>query len=111
MLALEKVKGQCRIDSDYHGEDDLLTSYIRASYRFVENFTRRKLMETLPADTNPHDFCEGAPLLFDADIETAMLLLIVHWYANREAVVIGESATKMPLAVEELLQPYKVYGL
>ncbi|HGJ5856244.1 head-tail connector protein [Arsenophonus nasoniae] len=110
MLALEKVKAQCRIDSDYRGEDDLLTGYIRAAHRFVENFTRRKLMEKL-YDNNPPDFCEGAPLLFDADIETAMLLLIGHWYANREAVVIGESATTMPLAVEELLQPYKVYGL
>jgi uncharacterized phiE125 gp8 family phage protein len=33
----------------------------------------------------------------------AMLLLIGHWYENREAVVIGKAPAKMPMAVESLL--------
>ncbi|HGJ5855652.1 head-tail connector protein [Arsenophonus nasoniae] len=111
MLTLEKVKMQCRIDPDCHREDSLLMGYIRSSHRFVEKFTRRTLVETLPDDQKRDELYEGCPLLYDADIETAMLLLVGHWNANRETVVVGESATKIPLAVEELLQPYKVYGV
>ncbi|EPN1653252.1 head-tail connector protein [Cronobacter sakazakii] len=44
-------------------------------------------------------------------IETAMLMLIAHWYANREAVVTNGSSTTVDLAVESFLQPYRVYGL
>jgi uncharacterized phiE125 gp8 family phage protein len=37
-----------------------------------------------------------------------MLLLIGHWYLNREAVVTGTIATTLPLAVESLLRPYRL---
>lgn len=33
----------------------------------------------------------------------AMLMLISHWYANREAVVDGSSMTEVPIGVESLL--------
>ncbi|EAO9771929.1 phage gp6-like head-tail connector protein, partial [Salmonella enterica subsp. enterica serovar Florida] len=40
-----------------------------------------------------------------------MLLLIGHWYANRESVAVGQNATDVPFAVEALLQPYRIYGV
>jgi uncharacterized phiE125 gp8 family phage protein len=42
-------------------------------------------------------------------IRFAILLLIAHWYRNREAVVIGQSAVNLPFAVDALLQPYRIY--
>lgn len=42
-----------------------------------------------------------------AAIKSAMLLLVGHWYANREAVVVGESVTSLPLAVDALLAPFR----
>jgi len=39
------------------------------------------------------------------------LLLVGHWYSNREAVNIGNITSEVPLAVEALLQPYRIYGL
>lgn len=36
-------------------------------------------------------------------IKQAMLLLIGHWYENRESIVIGKTATYVPQAVESLL--------
>ena len=43
-------------------------------------------------------------------IQQAILLLVGHWYANREAV--GPSAmTPVPLAVQALLEPYRVHSL
>jgi uncharacterized phiE125 gp8 family phage protein len=42
-------------------------------------------------------------------IKQAVLLLIGHWYRNRETVVVGETATDMPMAVEALLSTYRVW--
>jgi uncharacterized phiE125 gp8 family phage protein len=41
-------------------------------------------------------------------IRQAMLLLIGHWYANREAVVIGTITKAMEFAVDALLAPYRI---
>jgi uncharacterized phiE125 gp8 family phage protein len=40
----------------------------------------------------------------------AMLLLIGHWYENREAVNVGSSVTEFPLGVASLLQPFVTDG-
>lgn len=44
-----------------------------------------------------------------AAITQAILLLIGHWYRNRETVVTGTIATSLPLAVEALLSTYRVW--
>lgn len=41
--------------------------------------------------------------------KTAMLLLIAHWYENREAVVVGTIAAPAPLAVDTLLRVERAY--
>jgi uncharacterized phiE125 gp8 family phage protein len=46
-----------------------------------------------------------------AAIKQAMLLLIGHWYANREAVVIGGPAVELPMAVAALLRPFSTVGV
>lgn len=40
-------------------------------------------------------------------IRQALLLLIAHWYENREPVEIGATATPIPPAVSDLLAPYR----
>ena len=42
-----------------------------------------------------------------AAIRQAMLLLIAHWYDNREAVTMGAAGYSMPMAVDALLAPYR----
>ena len=42
-----------------------------------------------------------------APIRQAMLLLIAHWHANREAVNVGASVSVYPMAVEALTAPYR----
>lgn len=42
-------------------------------------------------------------------IKQAMLLLIGHWYANREAVTVNVAKT-LPLAVDALLERWTYYG-
>jgi hypothetical protein len=37
-------------------------------------------------------------------------MLIGHWFENREEVVTGTIATKLPVASENLLRPFRVYA-
>ncbi|MNQ91198.1 Phage gp6-like head-tail connector protein [compost metagenome] len=48
---------------------------------------------------------EGQPLT--PALKLAALLLIGHWYTNREAVVTGTIATTLPLAYDSLIHPYR----
>ncbi|MEL6298933.1 MAG: head-tail connector protein [Pseudomonadota bacterium] len=40
-------------------------------------------------------------------IRQALLLLVAHWFENREPVVIGSDATRIPMTVSALLAPYR----
>lgn len=44
-------------------------------------------------------------------IKQAILLLIGHWYANRETVVTGTITAQVPFAVEALLSTYRVWSV
>lgn len=43
-------------------------------------------------------------------ITTAILMLVAHWYANREAAAAGDLAT-VPMAVDALVVPYRRVGV
>ena len=46
-----------------------------------------------------------------APLRQAILLLVAHWYENREPVVAGIAATRFPDAVIGLLEPYRMRRL
>ncbi|YCH28966.1 head-tail connector protein [Erwinia sp. D4-22] len=108
MLTVEQVKLHCRIDADSAEEDEWIAARIKAAWRYVETYTRRQLYES--AD-DPLYLIDPDALLYGEDIETAMLMLIAHWYANREAVITSGSSATVDLAVEAFLQPYRIYGV
>ncbi len=93
MLDLANVKMHLRVDGNE--EDALIGGYIEAAKAHVEQHCDRKLVETDPVEPEEMDLT--------SDVEQAILLLVGHWYANREAVAVGTIATAMPLAVERLL--------
>lgn len=107
IIAIETVREHCRIDPDDNGEDSLLSIYIGAAKRHIEKWTRRNLYET---NADAGFYTDEDRLLLDDDIRLVILLLVGHWYANREAVS-DKNTSEMPLAVDALLQPYRIYGL
>lgn len=46
-----------------------------------------------------------------AAIKQAALLMIGHWYANREAVNVGNITSELPLGAQALLAPYRRVGI
>ena len=110
MLELDIIKQHVRLEPDFVEEDTLLETYSTAAQRFVENRTGRTLYATaaeIPKDPDSGEITDGDALVLDDDITAAMLLLIGHWYTNRESVVVGTITSELPMAVEALISPYR----
>ncbi|EOY5419100.1 head-tail connector protein [Cronobacter turicensis] len=108
MLTKEQVKHHCNIEPDFTEDDNWIENSIKAAAWYVEMWTRRRLYDS-PED--PGYLSDPDHMLYSADIEMAMLMLIGHWYANREAVNVGNVTSALAFSTEALLQPYRVYGV
>lgn len=93
MIDLALVKLHLRVDGDE--EDTLIGGYLEAAKAHVEQHCDRKLVEGDPV--------YPAEMGLTRDVEQALLLLVGHWYANREAVVMSGAPSAVPLAVDRLL--------
>lgn len=127
MLTLEDIKAHCRLELDETEEDTLLQLYGRAARRKVETSTGRRLfLVELPDDAPPdaggdEDYLrnllpEGAAdnaLPVTDDVRLAMLMLVAHWYRNREPVTEATAAGSkaVPLAYDALVGPYRWFSL
>lgn len=92
-MDISLVKEQLRIEGD--DEDVLIQSYIDAAKSHIEQHCDRTLVEGEPSNE--------AEMSFTPDVQQALLLLAGHWYANREAVVIGQTPSAVALGFERLL--------
>lgn len=93
MIDLARVKLHLRVDGDE--EDTVIAGYFEAAKSHVAMHCDRILVEAEPVGPDE--------MGLTPDVEQAILLLVGHWYANREAVVIGTISTAVPLAVDRLL--------
>ncbi|MGX1087426.1 head-tail connector protein [Pseudomonas sp. AP3_22 TE3818] len=93
MLDMTTVKLHLRVDGDE--EDALIGGYLDAAKAHVEQHCDRKLVDADPVEPDEMGLTR--------DVEQAVLLLVGHWYSNREAVVIGGAPSAVPLAVDRLL--------
>lgn len=92
MLDLNLVKEHLRVDDDQ--DDTLITAYVDAAVEYVQQHCDRRIVE-VPATP--------AEMALTLDIQQAVLLLVGHWYANREEVVVGAAANQIPMGVSALL--------
>jgi uncharacterized phage protein (predicted DNA packaging) len=99
MIDLARLKSHLKVDGDE--EDSLIAGYFEAAKSHVAMHCDRELVETAPV--------EPAQMGLTPDVEQAILLLVGHWYTNREGVAMGTISTVVPLAVERLLMYRKRY--
>ncbi|WP_434672168.1 head-tail connector protein [Pseudomonas sp. R1-15] len=93
MIELATLKMHLRVDGDE--EDALIGGYLEAAKAHIEQHCDRRLVEANPVEPDEMGLTR--------DVEQALLLLVGHWYANREAVVMGGGPSAVPLAVDRLL--------
>ncbi len=84
---LTTLRLQCELDMDDH--DVLLNLFAQAALEYC----------LATCDDPSIDSADKVP----KRMAQAMLMLVAHWFANREAVVTGTITTQVPLAVEALL--------
>lgn len=46
---------------------------------------------------------------FPDSLRQALLLLIGHWYENRETIVLGQTPAELPMSVASLIAPFRIY--
>lgn len=92
-MNLELVRAHLRIDIE-PSENELLQHLIGAARVHIEQHCDRKIVDA-PSDESEMSMTD--------DVKHAMLLLIGHWYSNRESVVVGVVSSQVQLGVESLL--------
>lgn len=102
MLSIEILRKQCSIDDDIDEHDELLTLYLHAAKRAVANELNRKVY--WHEDEKPKDLSQVPEdaITATADFELAVMLLVTHWFKNREATSEGD-VKQVPLAFRYLL--------
>ncbi|MBR4401031.1 MAG: phage gp6-like head-tail connector protein [Synergistes sp.] len=89
-ISLAEAKSHLRVL--YDNEDAYIGTLITAAREFAENYQNRVYVDRQDDEGNAV-VAETMPAMEKA----ACLLLIGHWFENREAVNIGKNASEVPL--------------
>lgn len=93
-VTLAEAKLHLRINPGDTSEDGLIKDLITAAREFCENYTGKELV--------------GENVVVPKTVKQALLLLIAHWYNNREAVVAANVVPReVELTVRTLLNQHK----
>lgn len=87
VLTLDEIKLHCHIEADQTVEDAALLGFEMAARLHTQRVLRRTIDATV-----------------GENVKQAMLVLIAHWYRNREAVG-TDKMNAVPLSYMALLQP------
>ena len=101
MIDLLVVKAHLRVNHD--DEDVLIEGYRDAALSAFETWTNRTLIDRAQVLPDP----SGNVIALSKSIQQGALLLIGHWYANRETVAVGVSAVELPMATNALWNPHR----
>ena len=93
VVTLPQIKMHLRIDPDQTAEDEYLLQLEMAARIHTGNVIRRDLDDTV-----------------GENVKQAILLLLAHWYRNRESISAGaRSVSIVPHAYDALLAPERDY--
>jgi hypothetical protein len=95
LLSLAEVKGWLRIELDFVDEDDVLNQLQMAAHLMTERYIRQTLDPTADGGVGEN-------------IKMAALVLLAHWYRNRETVMDGRFA-QAPISYYALLATERDY--
>lgn len=101
MIPLAAVKAHLRVEHD--DEDDKIQGYIEAAISAFESWTNRKLFADEASLPDPI----GNSMVITKSVYQGALMLIGHWYATTESVVIGTITAQVPMATMALWQPHR----
>lgn len=96
-ITLGKAKEHLNFSNDMGGvDDDLVDAKILAVEAYLDSALGYRMADRYGADDLPS---------YPADIVQAGLLLLAHWYENREAA--GAGAKVLPFGASEIIQAHR----
>ena len=97
-VSLDDAKAQLNLTTA--DDDALVTRLISAAKDWLEAQLGYKLVNR---------FTTGSPATLNIPpaLDHAVLLMVAHWYANREATLVGVSAASLPMGVSDIVQDYR----
>lgn len=105
LIDLTTAKLHLRVDDD--AEDALIGLYIEAAETAAVDFLNRNVYATLDDLVAADEAPEALPMIVNAAVRAAILLILGHLYANREDVV-ATAVNKLPMGAYSLLYPHRV---
>jgi len=107
LVTLEQARAQVAAMPHHDAQLEL---YVGAAEQAAEDFLNRKVYPD--ADALAAAVLDGSagddPMVVNDAIRAAVLLIVGHLFNNREEVVTGTIATKMPMGAHALLWPHRV---
>ena len=107
----------------YYDTSDTLQTYSSSNYQLVQESCGSEvsvyLTSTWPATSlNREDVVVitmtvgyGAATAVPAAIKQAILMIVGHWFANRETVNVGNITTELPFSAAAMLAPFRRVGV
>lgn len=105
LVPLATLKQHLRHEASYTAEDTTIQAYLDGAEAAIAGHLCRPLIASA---ATPVAGTFELPL--NAAVTAAVLLMAGHLYANREAVVVGTISAALPLSVQFLLAPYRVWA-
>lgn len=93
--------------ANYELQADALGSFVR----FIDDYDFPGDLAETRAVRVTYTAGYGDAAAVPAPLKVAILLLVGHWYANREAVNVGNITSELPLGVAMLIAPYRRVGV
>lgn len=106
LVDIALARQHCKAEAE---DDPILQVYLGAAEQHALDFLNRQVFATqtaLDAAVSGKTALPGAMVLNGA-IQSAILLLCGHLYANREDSVVGVSVSQVPTGALELLRPHR----
>lgn len=103
MITLKECRTQCNLDETEVEYDNWFRLAINAALLVIESQLDQKLIEP---DQTPED----GQIAFTDDLKLAALMLIAHWFANREATS-PLRIDETPHAFTAVIQNYRMMSL
>lgn len=97
-VTLDDAKAQLNLTTT--DDDALVTRLMSAAQSWLEAQLGYKLADKYPPTGSPAQTVPPA-------LDHAILLMTAHWYANREASLIGVNGSELPLGVCDIVNDYR----
>jgi hypothetical protein len=106
LVDVATAKQHLRVDDS--AEDALIQLYVDAAEASTVEFLNRNVYADQAALDAAAEVPPAEPMVVNAAIKAAILLLVGHLFANREEAAVGVSVAALPVNSQRLLQPYRI---